>query len=96
MKKIRAIILISTLFVGCFPEVDAQETGNTPILEFVPKFKEGELVYVNDYAFIVWSERSENYRLYSLKIIDCKSDNCFYGVLESEITKTKNGETSVQ
>ena len=82
--------------MGCLPEVDAQEIKHKPILEFVPKFREGELVYIDNYAFIVWSERSKNFKLYSLKLIDCKSDNCFYGVLESEITKTKNGEVTVQ
>lgn len=50
------------------------------------KFKDGELVYVGQNAFIVQDQGNKNKKYY-LKQLDCRSSNCFYFVLESEITK---------
>lgn len=54
-----------------------------------PKYKVGELVCVGNQLFIVNKNYESTYGdgMYDLKKIDCKSDDCFYMVQESQIHK---------
>jgi len=59
-----------------------------PIQQVDTKFKAGELVYVKDMAFIVYETPDSGSILYTLKLIDCKTDYCRLYVAEREISKT--------
>lgn len=85
MKKILLFGVVLISLISC------KETSNSkptqPEVKYVPKYGKGELVYVGKDAFIVVYYDHYNV-LYELKKVDCKSDNCYYYILEGEITKT--------
>ena len=85
MKKILLLGVVLISLISCKETPNTQPTQ--PEVKYVPKYKSGELVYVGKDAFIV--NYYDHYDgLYRLKKIDCKSDNCYYYILEGEITKT--------
>ena len=81
MKKLIVALIASVfLIIGCQAPSPPPETPS--------KFKTGEVVYVDNQAFIV-NYYEESYDYYLLQQIDCKSEECHFRVRESEISKTK-------
>lgn len=80
MKKyILFLLLITSLSItSCFEET--QQNQDVEIEKY--KYDIGKLVYVGKEEYVVWSYYFGQYKL---KKIDCRTDNCFYIFLESEI-----------
>ena len=88
MKQLLIIGLL--LLSSCNPVQDRDPNYVTS----KPKFEEDILVYVGDTEFIVHTRfiGLTNTWKYRLKKVDCRSDECYYTVAESEITKIKRSQ----
>lgn len=80
MKKLLFILILS--LIGC-----GEVTQNTK--EYTQVFKDGQLVYVGNEAFIVeYFDSYEN--TYWLKKIKCTSSECSYKIIGTDIRRSPN------
>mgnify|MGYP001059590133 CR=1 FL=1 len=86
MKNI-LLILLCVVFIQCQP---THNNRSLELKKLPDKFKKGELVCVNNLGFIVSSISTAHIGKYYLKMLNCKSEDCIYLVLESEIKKCNN------
>lgn len=78
------------LLISC----DEPKPTDTPPIH-VPLYKSGELVYVGESEYIV--RRFTDYdNQYLLQKVECRSEECSFWVLESEIRKTKEPRINEQ
>lgn len=80
------MIFITCLF-GC--KKSQYQEKNTPELIF--KYKEGQVVFVNNEPFAVRYHYNSK-KVYSLKKFNCSSEQCNFDINEDQITLKPNDE----
>ena len=90
MNKL-VLIVLTLCLVSCYGGPTEQQT-EAPVAapEPQPIYKFGEMVYVGKDAFIVYGFDKYD-KTYKLKKIDCRTEDCIFWILETEIRKEESG-----
>lgn len=90
MNKL-VLIALTLCLVSCYGGPVEDQSAKAPAApEPEPTYKFGEMVYVGKDAFIVYGFDS-NDKTYKLKKIDCRTEDCIFWILETEIRKEESG-----